>query len=185
MKGQAVADGKRPASPVVKKDPLPPKKGRWDDDSSSDEEKKKKKEKKQSHVHRPLSCAEAKPVKKQEAPLVTVAMPDSNTVVDDYYASHPLMELPPEEEPMEDVTAASASPSFIPECIRSCRSVNKYKKLERLNEGSYGVVYKAQNVETGEIVALKRVSVPCRLSQLDQVQQCGADAGGLPSDRAA
>ena len=148
-------------------------------------QKKKKKEKKQSRVHRSLSCAEAKPVKKQEAPLVTVAMPDSNTVVDDYYASHPLMELPPEEEPVEDVAAAIAPPDPVPECIRSCRSVNKYKKLERLNEGSYGVVYKAQNVETGEIVALKRVSVPYCLSQLDQVQQCGDDAGGIPSDRAA
>ncbi|CBK23008.2 Serine-threonine kinase [Blastocystis hominis] len=38
-----------------------------------------------------------------------------------------------------------------------CRSVGKYRKIARLNEGSYGIVYKAQNIETGEIVALKRI----------------------------
>ena len=46
---------------------------------------------------------------------------------------------------------------IIQESILPCQSVNKYKKIARLSEGSYGVVYKAENSETGEIVALKRV----------------------------
>ena len=39
--------------------------------------------------------------------------------------------------------------------IVSCRHVDYYEKLNRIEEGSYGVVYRARNIETGEIVALK------------------------------
>ncbi|KAJ1959619.1 cyclin-dependent kinase 5 [Dispira parvispora] len=46
--------------------------------------------------------------------------------------------------------------------------MDKYQKIEKLGEGTYGVVYKAQNRETGEVVALKRIrldkeeeGVPC------------------------
>ena len=35
--------------------------------------------------------------------------------------------------------------------------LNKYKKLEKLGEGTYGVVYKAQNLMTGEFVAIKKI----------------------------
>ncbi|KAJ2384155.1 cyclin-dependent kinase 5 [Coemansia sp. RSA 2603] len=46
--------------------------------------------------------------------------------------------------------------------------MEKYQKIEKLGEGTYGIVYKAQNRDTGEVVALKRIrldneeeGVPC------------------------
>ncbi|KAI8917626.1 kinase-like domain-containing protein [Powellomyces hirtus] len=46
--------------------------------------------------------------------------------------------------------------------------MDKYQKIEKLGEGTYGIVYKAQNKDTGDIVALKRIrldneeeGVPC------------------------
>ena len=34
---------------------------------------------------------------------------------------------------------------------------NKYKLLEQVGNGSFGVVYKAVNKDTGEVVAIKEV----------------------------
>merc|ERR1711991_802555 len=46
--------------------------------------------------------------------------------------------------------------------------MDKYTKIARLGEGTYGVVYKAQNKQSGAVVALKRIrlsneetGVPC------------------------
>jgi serine/threonine protein kinase len=35
--------------------------------------------------------------------------------------------------------------------------MENYLKLEKVGEGAYGVVYKARNNNTGEIIALKRI----------------------------
>lgn len=48
--------------------------------------------------------------------------------------------------------------------------MDKYEKIEKLGEGTYGVVYKAQNQETGEIVALKSI----RLDNEDEGVPCTA-----------
>ncbi|KAI8613520.1 kinase-like domain-containing protein [Chytriomyces sp. MP71] len=41
----------------------------------------------------------------------------------------------------------------------SCRSVDNYEKLNRIEEGSYGIVYRARDRDTGEIVALKKLKL--------------------------
>lgn len=43
--------------------------------------------------------------------------------------------------------------------LQSCRSVFEYEKLNKINEGTYGVVYKAKDKKSGEIVALKKVKM--------------------------
>ena len=35
--------------------------------------------------------------------------------------------------------------------------IDKYEKLERIGEGTYGVVYKARNLDSGQIYALKKI----------------------------
>ncbi|KTW25921.1 hypothetical protein T552_03195 [Pneumocystis carinii B80] len=43
--------------------------------------------------------------------------------------------------------------------INRCRSVENYTCLNHIEEGSYGIVYRAKNNETGEIVALKKLKL--------------------------
>ncbi|KAL4854151.1 Cyclin-dependent kinase G-2 [Chlorella vulgaris] len=43
--------------------------------------------------------------------------------------------------------------------LEECRSVDCYEKLNRISEGTYGVVYRARDRETGEICALKKVKL--------------------------
>jgi len=46
--------------------------------------------------------------------------------------------------------------------------MEKYHKLEKIGEGTYGIVYKAKDKKTGELLALKKI-------RLD------AEAEGIPS----
>ncbi|XP_065873519.1 cyclin-dependent kinase G-2-like [Euphorbia lathyris] len=42
---------------------------------------------------------------------------------------------------------------------QGCRSVYEYERLNEINEGTYGKVYKAKDKRTGEIVALKKMKM--------------------------
>jgi len=52
---------------------------------------------------------------------------------------------------------SSAQPSEQPNITKPVSGLDKYQKLEKLGEGTYGVVYKAQNLQTGEYVAIKKI----------------------------
>jgi len=43
--------------------------------------------------------------------------------------------------------------------LHGCRSVDAFERLNKIDEGTYGVVFKARDKETGEIAALKRVKM--------------------------
>ncbi|KAI3467676.1 hypothetical protein Pfo_024339 [Paulownia fortunei] len=43
--------------------------------------------------------------------------------------------------------------------LQGCRSVNEFERLNKIDEGTYGVVYRAKDKKTGEIVALKKVKM--------------------------
>lgn len=39
------------------------------------------------------------------------------------------------------------------------KKIDRYEKLEVVGEGTYGVVYKAKDTQTGEIYALKKIKL--------------------------
>ncbi|KAF1887920.1 hypothetical protein Lal_00023928 [Lupinus albus] len=43
--------------------------------------------------------------------------------------------------------------------LQCCRSVDEFERLNKIDEGTYGVVYRARDKKTGEIVALKKVKM--------------------------
>eukprot|EP00897_Mesotaenium_endlicherianum_P007823 jgi/Mesen1/7069/ME000369S06403 len=43
--------------------------------------------------------------------------------------------------------------------LQGCRSVDNFERLNRIDEGTYGVVYRARDRGTGEVVALKKVKM--------------------------
>lgn len=53
---------------------------------------------------------------------------------------------------------ASHLPTYFPG-IDGCRSVDEFKILNRIEEGTFGVVYRATELATDEIVALKRLKM--------------------------
>ncbi|XP_071784932.1 cyclin-dependent kinase 10-like isoform X2 [Asterias amurensis] len=57
------------------------------------------------------------------------------------------------------VSMKTGQPLIIPEKDRLglCRSVSEFEKLNRVGEGTYGIVYRARDTQTGEIVALKKM----------------------------
>ncbi|VVB18070.1 unnamed protein product [Arabis nemorensis] len=51
------------------------------------------------------------------------------------------------------------------------RNVDCFKKLQQIGEGTYGQVYKAKEIETGEIVALKKIRMDDREKEGMQVSE--------------
>ena len=43
--------------------------------------------------------------------------------------------------------------------VAACRSVDEFERLNKIDEGTYGVVFKARDKRADEIAALKRVKI--------------------------
>ncbi|CAB4438662.1 unnamed protein product [Rhizophagus irregularis] len=52
-----------------------------------------------------------------------------------------------------------STPTPLPPMLTGCRSVDNYEKLNRIEEGAYGVVFRARDKATGEVVALKKLKL--------------------------
>ncbi|EJU04036.1 Pkinase-domain-containing protein [Dacryopinax primogenitus] len=79
---------------------------------------------------------------------------------------------PPSRSPRLVTAADSSRSRYVPRRslyppIAPCRSVYTYERLNHIEEGSYGVVFRARDRDTGDIVALKKL-------KLDQ------EKGGFP-----
>ena len=78
----------------------------------------------------------------------------------------------------EVVSPVTQRPTKIPqhEILGQCRSVSEFEKLNRVGEGTYGIVYRARDTKTKEVVALKKIRMESEkegddLMQLDTVLQ--------------
>ena len=56
-------------------------------------------------------------------------------------------------------TAGATEPRVHNPLTHGCRSVEHYERLNRIDEGTYGVVYRARCKQSGAIVALKQVKM--------------------------
>lgn len=65
---------------------------------------------------------------------------------------HQSQQQQPQKQQQQQQAAANQKPP-----LPVLDSVLDYEKLHRIGEGTYGVVYKARHIPTGQIVALKKV----------------------------
>ena len=47
-----------------------------------------------------------------------------------------------------------------------------YLKIDKIGEGTYGVVYKARNRSTGRMVALKKIRLETEVQEIPLVYSC-------------
>eukprot|EP00761_Pharyngomonas_kirbyi_P009519 gb/GECH01009535.1/.p1 GENE.gb/GECH01009535.1/~~gb/GECH01009535.1/.p1 ORF type:complete len:414 (+),score=72.04 gb/GECH01009535.1/:1-1242(+) len=55
-----------------------------------------------------------------------------------------------------NIDPTSPTPFILPG-LTGCRSVDNFEKLNEIDQGTYGVVFRARDLSTGEVVALKKV----------------------------
>ncbi|XP_069598093.1 cyclin-dependent kinase 11B-like isoform X3 [Ranitomeya imitator] len=67
-------------------------------------------------------------------------------------------EFVPNSPVMTPLELKQELPKYLP-ALQGCRSVEEFQCLNRIEEGTYGVVYRAKDKKTDEIVALKRLKM--------------------------
>ncbi|KAM7269368.1 hypothetical protein ACFE04_024865 [Oxalis oulophora] len=82
---------------------------------------------------------------------------------DECYESDDVSESDSESKKKNDSRKTSepvaAPPQRSINMLRGCRSVDEFERLNKIDEGTYGVVYRARDKKTGEVVALKKVKM--------------------------
>ncbi|XP_026126502.1 cyclin-dependent kinase 11B isoform X3 [Carassius auratus] len=86
----------------------------------------------------------------EEAGDVTPQSPSHSATPEDHFI--------PESPPISPVELKKELPKYLP-ALQGCRSVEEFQCLNRIEEGTYGVVYRAKDKKTDEIVALKRLKM--------------------------
>ncbi|KAF7125043.1 hypothetical protein RHSIM_Rhsim12G0029600 [Rhododendron simsii] len=64
-----------------------------------------------------------------------------------------------DEHDSRDTPEPAVPPKRTVNMLEECRSVNVFERLNKIDEGTYGVVYRAKDRDTGAIVALKKVKM--------------------------
>ncbi|XP_077073782.1 cyclin-dependent kinase 11B isoform X1 [Siphateles boraxobius] len=98
-----------------------------------------------------VSAEEDEAEEEEEEPLdVTPQSPSHSATPEENYI--------PESPPISPVELKKQLPKYLP-ALQGCRSVEEFQCLNRIEEGTYGVVYRAKDKKTDEIVALKRLKM--------------------------
>ncbi|XP_038154444.1 cyclin-dependent kinase 11B isoform X2 [Cyprinodon tularosa] len=84
-----------------------------------------------------------------------IATPQSQT---HSHSATPEENYIPDSPPVSPVELKKELPKYLP-ALQGCRSVEEFQCLNRIEEGTYGVVYRAKDKKTDEIVALKRLKM--------------------------
>ncbi|XP_059054339.1 cyclin-dependent kinase 11B [Achroia grisella] len=151
-----------------------------DADSKTEEEEENKEEEKQKEDEKEQVTEKSKPKSKSPTPKSERGTPSSHESRRSHSRSksrsrsHSFSPPPPgengkpaaeEEKSKEDdektrirEEAINALPPYFP-ALQGCRSVEEFQCLNRIEEGTYGVVYRARDKTTEEIVALKRLKM--------------------------
>lgn len=82
---------------------------------------------------------------------------ESDHTPSDQGSSHDIDYLD-DSPPTSPVDLAPQLPPYYP-AVQGCRSVEEFHCLNRIEEGTYGVVYRAKDKKSNEIVALKRLKM--------------------------
>lgn len=148
---------------------------KWAREPSSDEDEEKQRQLKRKREKRFKKSTDSPAFRESSGTPTPTAAPPSAApkpleVEDDALSYHEY----PEESGQDDYNRkqGSSEPDHTPPAyhievpdvpqhpvLMGCRSVENYEKLNRLAEGSYGVVYRARDRGTGEIVALKKLKL--------------------------
>lgn len=95
--------------------------------------------------------------------------PDNNSdrndymEIEDYHNNDASARQSDTDSEHENVSRETPEPALPPQrsvnMLQGCRSVDEFERLNKIDEGTYGVVYRAKDKKTGEIVALKKVKM--------------------------
>ena len=122
--------------------------GRWAEKSSSPERTP-------SRSPTPMK-GEEEPMEEEEAVVVTEESAGSPGRVSMSQPGSP--SVPPAAEPKVEPVPVPSLPPYLPS-VHGCRAVIEFDCLNRIEEGTYGVVYRARDKRTQEIVALKKLKM--------------------------
>ena len=134
------------------------KRSRWDDGEDDDEDedlirnKKEKPEKRKAKLKK--QAQEPTPPPPPHANEETPPVQTSNTSVREPLSQGFIPSKRRKLSPLRERTFPIEPPE-----IRPCRNVDVYEKLNHIEEGTYGIVYRAREKATTEIVALKKLKL--------------------------
>jgi cell division cycle 2-like len=137
------------------------KRSRWDEEEDEEDaemarKKKEKEEKKKAKLAKKTTQV-VEPSPSAETPPLPVAI--NNEIAPGSGVSDPPSRTSHTPSKRRRISPPERTFPLEPPEITGCRSVEIYEKLNHIEEGSYGVVYRARDKQSGDIVALKRLKL--------------------------